>query len=583
MSISQGIALGLDISRGARQEARTQAEHNVWLQEQQADAAHREKLRPLELEQANLGLAEAKDVAAYNQQVRPMQLDDMRDNRAHQQVMRPIEQQQAQIGLDDLRADANQRKQLRPLELRQAQQGIEAGNIDIQNARTRQKWAEQDRVKGERAERYKRVQELAPAEYDRFMRTGKFSEHFLRASADTPLSPLLALDPEYSDALNQAVAYFDPRNQQANPYADGKVFDVANIILGKELNNGGVNPQTGLPIVSKRIVGAYPATGPDGKPLKGQMLLELEMTDEKGNTYRAPVTQNRSGDDDDPIQPVDFGQLVGRVNAQKMFADAIRSNPEGMKWLQAKAKGAAGTGGQQPKSDETMWAGRPQKTEDVFKRYKENSLYGNAETGEQYVSMGDFEWTAGEPTKLRFLESVARENRIVMQEYQRMAKDDPEEARTYLQTNFVDDVEALWDIQTQKKADKAKGKNDKADQLVNQLTSDESKTSPQSDKPKDPDWYLKETISVSENKSLSAEEQRRRYEWLANQRRQNEAKQAEQQKQQQAEQDAAKAAAQQMFQSGAYKNLTGAERQQWLNNNLRHLSLEQRKNLIGNN
>jgi len=569
--ISQGIALGLDISRGARQEARTQAQHNVFLQEQKANAAHREKLRPLELEHANLGLAEARDVAAYNKQVRPMQLDEMRDNRAHQQVMRPIEQQRAQIGLEDLSADANQRKQLRPLELQQAQQGIEAGNIDIQNAKTRQKWAEQDRVRAERAKREEQVKALFPSEMARFERTGKFSEHYLRLSADTGLSPFAVMDPKYTDALNQAAAYFDPRNEQANPYADGKVFDVANIILEKELNNGGVNPQTGLPIVSKRIVGAYPASGPDGKPLKGQMLLELEMTDEKGNTYRAPVTQNRSGDDDDPLQPVDFGQLVGRVNAQKMFADAIRSNPKGMEWLQAKAKGAAGAGGQQPKSDETMWAGRPQKTDDVFKRYKENSLYGNAETGEQYVSMGDFEWTAGDPVKLRFLESVAKENRIVMQEYQRMAKDDPEEARTYLQTNFVDDVEALWDIQTQKKNGAAKGKTNKADQLVGKLTSENSPAAAEPAKERGPDWYLKETISTADYKEMTAAEREHRKAW-----------QQERKQQQMSAQEAGKAATQQSFQSGEYKQLTGAERQQWMKDNLRYLTNEQRKIVLGN-
>lgn len=566
MSISQGIALGLDISRGARQEARIEAEHRLNQQERQAQAAHLQKLRPLELESAQLGLEDARSVADYNKEARPIQLQGLRDEQAHQAVMRPLAQQEAKLGLSDLQAESAHRKELRPLETQQARQGIEAGNIDIANAKTRQKWAEQDRVRAERAERHKQVESMFDQEMRRFQNTGKFSERFLRLSADTGLSPFGALDPKYTDAIYQATEYFDPRNEQANPYADGKVFELANLIMEKELNNGGVNPSTGLPIVQKRIVNAYPATDEQGKPKAGQLFLELEVTDEGGNTYRSPLTKNRSSDDDDPLQPVDFGQLVGRVNAQKMFIDAIRSNPQGMAWLQAKAKGS---GNQQLKSDEMMWAGRPQKAEQVYKRFKDDPTFGNAD--EQYVSVGDFEWTAGDPVKIRFLESVAKTNRLVLKEYDRLAKDDPEEAKAYRSENYVDDVERLWDIQNEVRSGKGKGSDPKAAQLVDKLTGEQTEKAAAPVKERGPDWYLKERITTAEHKEMTDEERNRRTAWMV-----------ERQQKQASDNDAARTTAQQAFAAGAYKNLTGAERQQWLKDNLRHLTNEQRKAVLGN-
>jgi hypothetical protein len=588
MGIAQGVGLGLEISRGARAESRKEAEHKLWLQRQAEDAQHQARLRPMQLKEAQLGLSDLESSVQHNRELRPLQLQETKDSAAHNAKLRPLQLQESELGLAELQATAAHNKSLRPLELQSQRLGVEAGRFELDHAKKRDGQADADRaetkVKAQKQERLQRVQEMAPIEYARFQRTGKFSDTFLRESADTPLSPFHALDPAYTDALTQAKNYFDPRNQQANPYADGKVFEVANVLLKQELNNGGVHPQTGKPIVDKKIVGVRPAVDGAGQKIPGKMFVELEMTDEDGNTYRAPVTQSRSSNPDDPLQPMDFGQFVGRINAQSMFANAVQSNPEGVAWLKARSaqlSSGDAKGKRALQSDEIQWAGRPQKTDSVYKRFKENPAFGDAEAGVQYVSLADYEWTQGEPDKLKFLEGVAKENKVVMQEYQRLRSEgDTEEAEKWLQEKYIDDPEALFSLQSQKGKNSNRNAVDgKSQQLVDKITADKPATE---QAPEDPNWFLADGITKEQVSRMTPEQASQRIAHLKAQRQQEEAKQIAARKGEQRQIQSDWQKTQEEFNAGAHTSLKGAERQQWIKNNIRNLTPEQRQVVLGN-
>lgn len=583
MSLQQGIALGLDISRGARQESRSSAQHDQYMRERKEAAEYNARMRPLEEKRAQLGLQDLESLVAHNKQTRPLTLQEMQEQAAHAKTLRPIEAESAQLGLESLKESNAHASKLRPYDLEQAQLNVKQSKQSLAGTAEQQQWQRDDRKKNqvtsERATRLARVQQMAPVEYARFERTGRFSDAFLRDSADTPLSPFNALDADHVNALDEARKYLDPRNEQANPYADGRIFQVASTLLKKELNNGGVNPKTGLPIVSKQIVSVMPATTRDGKPLQGQLFVEVEVTDEGGNTYRAPVTTNRSSDADDALQTMDFGNFVGRVNAENMFVNAVKSQPEGMKWLQEKAASLnSGTGNQKLKSDETMWGGRPQKTDTIYKRFSENPAFGSAEEGTQFVSYGDYEWTEGKPEKVKFLESVARENKQVFQNYRQMLKDEPDEAQAYLQQNFIHEPAVVFEMQQSKqKGATAKDPNSRENQVLQGIVGaeqakPEAEPDPIETLTSQPKWWLTEDkIPTAAFKKLTPEQVKERYEFNVKQRNAKETEKA-----------AATEAAKAFLQNGQYEGLSRDDKRKWFIDNARYLSLEERKSLNGN-
>lgn len=256
-----------------------------------------------------------------------------------------------------------------------------------------------------------------------------------------------------------------------------------------------------------------------------------------------------------------------------MFANAIKANPEGMEWLKARAAQLTSEGGKGKRtlqSDETLWGGRPQKTDVVHKRFKEDPAFGDAESGVRYVSWADYDWTQGEPGKLKFLEGIAKQNKVVMQEYQRLrAEGDTEEAETWLQQKYIDDAEAVYSVQMQLKGNKKTGAGtDKSQQLVDDITKD--KPAPEQ-APEDPNWFLADRITSEQSGRMTKEQRDQRSSHLMAKRQGEQAQNASNQTK-----------AQEAFNAGAYKSLTGAERQQWLKDNLRHLTSDQRKVVLGN-
>lgn len=431
MSISEGLRLGVELSRGARRESRADAAHQAALKQQQEDAAFQARMRPLQEKQATLGLR------------------DIENRIAHGEAMRPLELEGAGLSLAESRASHEHNAKVRPLELA-------AGQERLEGARTSRKQQEITFKQQQEAygleQRRQWVNQQAPLEYARFQRTGQFSDRFLRESmaVGSPIAPLRLVDGQHIDALDTLHDLLDPR-RPSNPYDGDKLFEAANLLLAPELNNGGVNPETGAAITDKRIVAVYPAKDRAGKALPGQLYVELEMTDENGQRYRAPATVGRGSGDDEELKTISLDSLVKRVNAQRMFAGALTSDPGAKERLISQGRQLT----QKPgdiKSDEVLWQGRPRKFNDVYKVYNDDSSLKTAD-GAPLVTFEEFEWTSGDPQKLQFLRAAAQENGRIYTEAMQLQRKRPQQAAQLLQ-EWVDPRE-LYEMSQQSRGSAA--------------------------------------------------------------------------------------------------------------------------------
>lgn len=124
-----------------------------------------------------------------------------------------------------------------------------------------------------------------------------------------------ALDPDTDEALSKADRVMDP--ESPDDVNDPDALASINHLFGTEINKG----EGGR----KMITGIYP--GPDGE----SVAMDLDVTDEEGNTYRAPMTDGRSNrEDDDLVKQVPVGDLVQQTQGMKALRKAFQS-PEAQK------------------------------------------------------------------------------------------------------------------------------------------------------------------------------------------------------------------------------------------------------------
>lgn len=508
----------------------------------QADQAYLEKVRPMQLSAAELSLAEQQELKKYNAQVRPMsleatqlQLDEARNNQAYQEKSRPLSLEAAQLEVDGKRFVNDKQK-------------VEYDYSTAQRAK-------QDRLK--------MVEQLTPGEWQRFTRTGTFSDYYLQLSAGTGVNPLPIADPKYADVVYKAAQYMDPNNTSANPFNDPQMLAVANELFAPELKDrGGVNPKTGLPIKDRKIIGFSPAVDKQGNKLKGKLFVELQVTDEGGNTYAAPTTVNGSSNDDDPLAVLDVGQLTGRINSQATLAKVLQSNPAGVGWLKEQAARFNAPAQSKLKSDEKLWQNRPQKADAVYKQFTDNPVYTNKEEGVNYVDYADFEWTGGDKTKLRFLNEVAQRNAAVHQEAKQLLREDPAQAQKHLQENWVHPDEA-WAAKEQLAGQRKQGdpKNDAMLERIKTGNAAEAvKADPTAELMKQPDWHLSPSLSTDAAKQLNSEQWQQRTTHLNQQRESAETQKTTQQQQ-----------ALQYAQTELPK-LPKAEQREWFVKNFQHIA-----------
>lgn len=444
MSITEGVRLGLDMSRGARQESRADQRHQMALKQAQEDEAYQARMRPLQEQNARLGLRDLEGSISQREELRPLQVESARLGLSEAQSLaqyneksRPLQLEAAELGLSEAKNSAEHNKQLRPLQLDAQRETLSGARQNRQQNATVFEQGQEDRGN---ALRKQWVAEQTPLEYARFERTGSFSDRYLRESMaiGSPVAPLRLVDGAHIEALDTLQDLLDPR-RPSNPYDGNKLFEAANLLLAPELNNGGINPHNGAAIVDKRIVAAYPAKGRDGKTMPGKLYVELEMTDEKGEKYRAPATVGRGSGDDDELKTIDLSQLVQRVNAQQMFSKALNQDPAARQRLVQQGQKLTKKDGAPLKDDQVSWQGRPRKFDDVYQLYSEDASLKTPE-GQPLVDFEAFEWTQGDNQKLAYLRAAAKENAKIYAEAAPLMRKDPAKAQQ-LMNEWVDPME----------------------------------------------------------------------------------------------------------------------------------------------
>lgn len=581
MSITEGVRLGLDMSRGARQESRADQRHQMALKQAQEDAAYQARMRPLQEQNARLGLRDLEGSISQREELRPLQVESARLGLSEAQSLaqyneksRPLQLEAAELGLSEAKNSAEHNKKLRPLQLDAQRETLSGARQNRQQNATLFEQGQEDRGT---ALRKQWVAEQTPLEYARFERTGSFSDRYLRESMaiGSPVAPLRLVDGAHIEALDTLQDLLDPR-RPSNPYDGNKLFEAANLLLAPELNNGGINPHNGAAIVDKRIVAAYPAKGRDGKTMPGKLYVELEMTDEKGEKYRAPATVGRGSGDDDELKTIDLSQLVQRVNAQQMFSKALNQDPAARQRLVQQGQKLTKKDGAPLKDDQVSWQGRPRKFDDVYQLYSEDASLKTPE-GQPLVDFEAFEWTQGDNQKLAYLRAAAKENAKIYAEAAPLMRKDPAKAQQ-LMNEWVDPME-LYQMAQQ---GSGKPTDDKAQQVLDGIGQpDQNDPAPsnarvQRDSERaereaflaQPDWYLQKDVPGWAREKMTPA--------MWSERREHGQQQA-----QKVDDDKAKQMSQALnYLATEYPQLDEKAKRQWVLQNGRHLNRETYKQLI---
>lgn len=586
MSITEGVRLGLDISRGARQESRADQQHQMRMKQAQEDAAYQARIRPLQEQNLQLGLRNYEGEINHREELRPVERDtaklrlsDAQATSAYNEQVRPLQLEATQLGLDDARATAEYNKQSRPLDLQAKHEAL----ADSRQARgQRNTTFENNQQDRDMALRSKWVQEQTPLEYARFQRTGKFSDRFLRESLaiGSPIAPLRLVDGAHIDALDTMKDLLDPR-RPSNPYDGNKLFEAANILLSPELNNGGVSPHTGARITDKRIVAAYPAQDRQGNKLPGQLYVELEMTDENGEKYRAPLTVGRGSGDDEELKTVDLSHLIQRVNAQQMFSQALNQDQTARERLIAQGRKLNNPKDSKLKPDEISWQGRARKFEDVYEIFDKDGGFKTAE-GMPLVSWEAFEWTQGDPQKLTYLRAAAKENQQILTEFEKLRRSEPAKAQQLLQ-EWVDPVE-LYELASKQGKQGKQGDGGKSQSILDGIGADgdkpDSNARAEREKQREmeakeraeffgnPEWHLAAELPAWAREEMTPQLWKER-----SSKKTQSLAQAEQEKSE-------KVSAALRYLATEYPELSAADKRTWVLQNAQYLNTETRKRLI---
>lgn len=554
MSIANGVRLGLDLSRGARRETRADEVHQQQLKQAQEDAAYQARMRPLAEQQAKLGLR------------------DLEGQVTHGEATRPLELQQAKLGLSALESEQQFQEQYRPVQLEAAKTGLAGARQQQAQQQTAFDQSQEDR---DMALRRDWVNQQTAVEFARVQRGGNFSERFLRDSylVGSPVAPLRLADGEHIDALDTMRDLLDPR-RPSNPYDDSRLMQAANVLLAQDLKTGGTNPTTGEPIVNKRIVNAYQAKDRQGKPIPGELYVELEVTDKAGNKYLAPATVGQSTADDAELKTVSLPKLIQRINAQSVYAEAVNKNPRTREQILAYGQ-KMNQGKSDIKSDEVTWQGRPRKFNDVYKLYNEDASLKTPE-GVPLVDFESFEWTQGDAEKLKFLRAAAKENSNIYAEMARVGRKDPQKAAELAQ-QIVDPIELYEMAQAAQGSEQQK----RAQELLDRMgqgggdgPNEDAERIARTEFFAQPNWHLTPDLPSWAQNRMTREMMMQRRDGQLQQYRQRLAANQSQTTEKQAANEAM------TYLNTHYSELSPQQKRKWVLDNSQHLDAKLRKELL---
>lgn len=237
------------------------------------------------------------------------------------------------------------------------------------------------------------------------------------------------MDDAQRQAIYKAVDIINPETPSS--LTDDGAIDVFNAVFSDQINRGeGNNPDTGEPIVSKRIRQALTIPNQPGK-----LALELEIEDTKGNKYTAPRTESASTDANDKLKVIDANRAMGLLHAKQKVAQefdkALQADPQAIKKLDQIYSRLNQAPSKDMPNGHMMYGNENIKFEDAFKIYQ-SYLPDSQMEPEQYrhavkaLPWDVFKWAVGDPQKMQYAKIALNRNRQVAQiEEQRLAELEP--------------------------------------------------------------------------------------------------------------------------------------------------------------
>lgn len=355
----------------------------------------------LSMERGRAGLAALAAEEAHRNSLRPIQLATAEAEQAHRNSLRPHE----------LSAAENQAKA--------SGIALEQGQFNLDKSKTLWNKTLQDE---DMTTRKQQAQYLYPHVIKKLVDSNgdvdavfrEYPEYF-ELTRDMPNEFNLAylFDPQQRQKVYGAIDIFNPKTPSS--LRDPKSIELLNDVMQDQINAGeGVNPQTGKPIVQKRVTGIYAVPNQLGK-----VALELEVTDSDNNAYQAPRTNNLSTDDNDTVKMVDANQVMGIMNAKHKMAKTgeqiTQLNPNAMAQLSQIYQRLQSGPQQKLDAGYVPYGNGSVKFSDLFESYisqlpdQQEDPEGHA-LAIQAMPFHHYRWAGGDDQKMQFVQKAYQHN-----------------------------------------------------------------------------------------------------------------------------------------------------------------------------
>ncbi|MGP9826909.1 hypothetical protein ACT048_20765 [Ectopseudomonas khazarica] len=217
------------------------------------------------------------------------------------------------FGLAEQQLQAQGERFNRQMDMQDRQFGLQERQLDRQTTADRRNYSLQERRMSMLEQERGREQDMQilRAGYAKIAEGQELGDDEIQAFKRNPwLAPAHVADPRMEAAVARAAKVLDPKDPaDAN---DPESLEAINYMFGPRIARGDGG--------QKKIVGVYPGQTP------GTLAFELEVTDEGGKSYRAPMTRNRSTADDDEVLQIPIEDVVNQVAGYKTLSGVLQAS-----------------------------------------------------------------------------------------------------------------------------------------------------------------------------------------------------------------------------------------------------------------
>lgn len=251
-------------------------------------AAQEDRDRQIDLQERGLEMRDREMVAHRELAEKKFGLDERQLNEQGQRFTEQMKMQERQFGLQEQQFER--------------QMAADQRNYSLQNRKLSA--FEQERAKDQ-------DMQILRAGYAKIAEGQELGDEEVGVFKRYPwLAPSHVADPKMEAAIARAAKVLDPEDPaDAN---DPESLEAINYMFGPNIQRGDGG--------KKRIVGVYPGQQ------EGTLAFELEVTRDNGESYRAPMTANRSTADDDEVLQVPIEEVVNRVAGYKSLQGVLQSS-----------------------------------------------------------------------------------------------------------------------------------------------------------------------------------------------------------------------------------------------------------------